>query len=147
MPGVAFTFRKTVCLIAAVCLLLSLSSCAGGIPSGAESGRERLKSLGYANEITYETYPRGSRQDGAIAVLLYTDADVERFAQAILYETEEAAKAAYEEKAADDLLVSALEPEGENSLARVGNWVLLAPTSVIDAFAGGKAESAPEASA
>ena len=137
-------FRAAVLLLLAVLTAAGLfSSCGSGIPSDAREGASRMKESGFPNEITNESYKSGDREDGALSVLLYADAEMKTFLQAIRYGTEAEAEAAFSEKQNDELLQKELEEE-ENVCVRAGVWILIGPQEGVDAFRGTKAsETSP----
>ncbi len=126
---------RILCLLLAAVLLLPLSACLGGLPGSASAAKKTIRSLGFPNEITYEEYA-SPLEDGKRAVLLYADADAESFFQAVLYDSEAHARAAYAVMQNDDLLAVELEAGGR-ILNAVGNWVLIGPEEAVQAFSGG----------
>ena len=140
--GFPLSLRAACCLLAAV-LLLSLSACSGGLPSTAESAKETILSLGFPNELIYETYD-SPNEYGKQAVLLYMDADAQSYFQAILFDTEAHAKAVYAAFLDDDLLMDAFEDD-ERFLETAGNWVLIGPEQSVRAFAGSSGQTEPHA--
>ena len=126
---------RTLCLLLTAVLLLSLSACSSGLPANASAAKKTIQSLGFLNEITYEEYA-SPQEDGKRAVLLYADANAESFFQAILYDSEAHARAAYAIMQNDDLLAIELETGGR-ILNAVGNWVVIGPEDAVQAFSGG----------
>ena len=135
---------RFITLFSIVLLCALLFSC-GGIPGSVNAAKQRIRDAGFPNEITCETYASGSRADGKIAVLLYADASSEQFLQAVLYGTEQQAEDALQTLREDELLQTELE-EGNRSLRRAGNWVLIGPEAALHAFAGEPVENNTEGS-
>ncbi|MBO4366340.1 MAG: hypothetical protein J5843_01650 [Clostridia bacterium] len=134
-PTFFSTILRAICFLLAALLLLPLCACSGGLPATASAARKAIRSLGFENEITFEEYA-AAQADGRKAVLLYADANAESFFQAVLYDSEEHARAAYGVLLDDDLLAVELE-NGNRILNAVGKWVVIGPEEAVRAFSGG----------
>lgn len=141
---IRFHFPVRSLRAALLCLLVlaaawALSACETGVPSTASAARDRIRSLGFPNEISFDQFPSGS-EDGRRAVLLYGDAEMGNFFQAVLYESGERAEDAYRTLCSDDLLAVELE-KGGRVLDRVSAWVVIGPPEAVRQFSGGTEEA------